>query len=186
MSSHEKYKIRLSGSGGQGVIKAAVMLAEAALVEGRNATQSQVYGPESRGGATRAEVNISDGPILFPKVENPGILLCMSPESFEKFGEDIAPGGTLILDGDVGEGTKGVKNYRIPITDTCRDLDPKGSDLSANVVALGVLNGMFDFVSRDAIVESLYRNFKKKVAELNWKFYDAGYELGKNAKPFEL
>ena len=186
MSSHEKYKIRLSGSGGQGVIKAAVMLAEAALVEGRNATQSQVYGPESRGGATRAEVNISDGPILFPQVENPGILLCMSPESFEKFGEDIAPGGTLILDGDVGAGTKGVKNYRIPITDTCRDLDPKGSDLSANVVALGVLNGMFDFVSRDAIVESLYRNFKKKVAELNWKFYDAGYELGKNAKPFEL
>ena len=110
----------------------------------------------------------------------------MSPESFEKFGADIAPGGVLILDGDVGEGTKGVKNYRIPITDTCRDLDPKGSDLSANVVALGVLNGLFDFVSRDAIIESLYRNFKKKVAELNWKFYDKGYEMGKEAKPFEL
>ena len=62
-----KWKIRLSGTGGQGVIKGAVILAEGALIDGSNATQSQVYGPESRGGSTRAEVNISDQAILFPE-----------------------------------------------------------------------------------------------------------------------
>ena len=77
MSSHEKYKIRLSGSGGQGVIKAAVMLAEAALVEGRNATQSQVYGPEARGGAkamtdAMKEAGYTDSDIVYINAHGTG------------------------------------------------------------------------------------------------------------------
>ena len=61
----EKWQVRLSGTGGQGIIKAAMILAQAALSDGNNAVQSQVYGPESRGGATKGEVVISNGPIYY-------------------------------------------------------------------------------------------------------------------------
>lgn len=182
----KKWKIRLSGTGGQGVIKGAVILAEGALIDGSNATQSQVYGPESRGGSTRAEVNISDKEILFPKVENPNLLLCMSPEAYDKYAKDLIPGGILVLDGEVGAGKEipGVKIYRCPITEICREA--MGSELSANVVALGVLNGIADLVSYDAMVESLQRNFKPKVAEINVKAYQLGLDAAKKIEPYTV
>lgn len=182
----KKWKIRLSGTGGQGVIKGAVILAEGALIDGSNATQSQVYGPESRGGSTRAEVNISDKEILFPKVENPNLLLCMSPEAYDKYAKDLIPGGILVLDGEVGAGKEipGVKIYRCPITEICREA--MGSELSANVVALGVLNGIAELVSYDAMVESLQRNFKPKVAEINVKAYQLGLDAAKKIEPYTV
>jgi len=181
-----KWKIRLSGTGGQGVIKGAVILAEGALIDGSNATQSQVYGPESRGGSTRAEVNISDKAILFPKVENPNLLLCMSPQAYEKYAKDLVPGGILVLDGDVGAGQEipGAKVYRCPITEIARE--NLGSDLSANVVALGVLNGIANMVSRDAMIESLERNFKAKIVPANIKAYDLGLEAAAKIEPYTV
>jgi len=182
---HHVEKIRLSGSGGQGVIKGAVILAEAALIDGKNATQSQVYGPESRGGATRAEVNISEYEILFPKVETPNLMLCMSPESYDKYAADLAQGGILLVDGEVGRGKEiaGAKTYRYPITQATRDA--MGSDLSANVVALGVLNGIAGLVSDDAMKESLRRNFKPKAVDANIKAYEMGVAAGKALQPEE-
>ncbi|MDO4581049.1 MAG: 2-oxoacid:acceptor oxidoreductase family protein [Bacillota bacterium] len=170
----KKWKIRLSGTGGQGVIKAAVILAEGALIDGSNATQSQVYGPESRGGSTRAEVNISDKQILFPKVESPNMLLCMSVEAYEKYLKDLIPGGILILDGDLGlnDDLSQYKVYRVPITVLARE--KVGNELAANVVALGVLNGIAKTVSDDAMIESLQRNFKAKIFDLNVKAYQIG------------
>ena len=181
-----KKKIRLSGTGGQGVIKGAVILAEGALIDGRNATQSQVYGPESRGGSTRAEVNISDEEILFPKVESPNIMLCMSPESYDKYAADLEKDGILILDGDIGKGKEipGVKIYRCPITQMTREA--LGSELSSNVVALGVMNGVLEMVSHDAMVESLRRNFKPKVVDINIKAYDMGIAAGKAMEPYTV
>ena len=181
-----KWKIRLSGTGGQGVIKGAVILAEGALIDGSNATQSQVYGPESRGGSTRAEVNISDQAILFPKVENPNLLLCMSPEAYDKYAKDLIPGGILILDGEVGKGKEipGVEIYRCPITGICPEA--MGSELSANVVALGVINGIANLVSFDAMLESLHRNFKAKVADLNVKAYQRGLDAAKKIEPYTV
>lgn len=179
-----KWKIRLSGTGGQGVIKGAVILAEGALVDGSNATQSQVYGPESRGGSTRAEVNISDQEILFPKVERPNLLLCMSPEAYEKYACDLVPGGILILDGDIAEGEEipGVNIYRCPITVIARE--KVGNELAANVVALGVINGITHMVSQPAMEESLKRNFKAKIYDLNVKAYQFGLDAAKEIKPY--
>lgn len=168
------WKIRLSGTGGQGVIKGAMILAEAALVDGNNATQSQVYGPESRGGSTRAEVNISEKRILFPKVETPNLLLCMSREAYEKYSGNIAQGGILILDGELGKGDAhpGVQVYRAPITMIARD--EIGNEMSANVVALGVINAITKMVTDAGMEESLRRNFKAKIFDINTKAYQAG------------
>lgn len=179
-----KWKIRLSGTGGQGVIKGAVILAEGALIDGSNATQSQVYGPESRGGSTRAEVNISDQEILFPKVEHPNLLLCMSPEAYDKYSCDIAEGGILVIDGDIGKGAEvpGVTIYRCPITVIARE--QVGNEMAANVVALGVINGITNMVSQASMEESLKRNFKAKLYDLNVKAYQYGLDAAKQIQPY--
>jgi 2-oxoglutarate ferredoxin oxidoreductase subunit gamma len=172
----QNWQIRLSGTGGQGVIKGAMILAEAALIDGNNATQSQVYGPESRGGSTRAEVNISDQQILFPKVETPNLLLIMSLESYGKYAGQVAPGGILILDGDIGRGDRhdGLEVYRAPITVIARD--QVGNEMCANVVALGVINAITHMVSDEGMEESLRRNFKAAVFEMNMRAYQAGLQ----------
>ncbi|MCL1816336.1 MAG: 2-oxoacid:acceptor oxidoreductase family protein [Clostridiales bacterium] len=170
----QNWQIRLSGTGGQGIIKGAMILAEAALVDGNNATQSQVYGPESRGGSTRSEVNISDKQILFPKVETPNLLLVMSQESYTKYAANIAPGGILILDGDIGTGDEhsGIEVYRAPITVIAREA--VGNELCANVVALGVINAITKMVSDEAMEEALRRNFKATIFDVNLSAYKAG------------
>jgi Pyruvate/2-oxoacid:ferredoxin oxidoreductase gamma subunit len=95
-----KTEIRLSGKGGQGIIKSAVILADAALRDGYNVIQSQDYGPQSRGGASKGEVIISSEAIYYPKVELPDIVVCLSQEACDKYAYHIAPDGVLIIDGD--------------------------------------------------------------------------------------
>ena len=94
-------QLRLSGSGGQGVITAAIIFAEAAVSEGKQAVQSQSYGPEARGGASKAEVIISDNPIYHPKVINPDIVLAMTQQAADKYYGDLdKDNGLLIVDED--------------------------------------------------------------------------------------
>ena len=80
-----KQKFRFSGTGGQGLITAGIILAEAALLDGKLAVQSQSYGPEARGGSSKAEVIVSDMPIYFGRVTQPDTLLVMSQEAADKF-----------------------------------------------------------------------------------------------------
>ena len=95
----KRKRIVFSGSGGQGVITAAILLAEAAvLFEGLNAVQSQAYGAEARGGATRSDVIISNTDIYFPKVTQPNILVCLTQAAYGKFRSMIRPGGLLLTD----------------------------------------------------------------------------------------
>ena len=96
-----KYKIRLSGEGGQGIILAGVILAEAAIYDGFNAIQSQSYGPEARGGASKAEVIISDEEINYPKIKVPEILLILSKEAYKKYFKDISKNGIIVVDDSI-------------------------------------------------------------------------------------
>ncbi|MCL1976263.1 MAG: 2-oxoacid:acceptor oxidoreductase family protein [Firmicutes bacterium] len=172
----QSWKIRLSGTGGQGIIRGAMILAEAALIDGKNATQSQVYGPESRGGSTRSEVNISDKQIFFPKVVTPNILLTMSHEAYQKYSGNIEQGGILVLDGDIGKDGQheGIDVYCAPVTVIARE--QLGNEMCANVVALGVINSITHMVSDESMEESLRRNFKASIFELNLKAYKAGLQ----------
>ena len=89
----------LSGSGGQGVITMAILLAEAAVkYEGLVAVQSQSYGPEARGGATRSDVILSHKAIYYPKVEQPNILVALTDAACVKYLPLIRPGGLCIYD----------------------------------------------------------------------------------------
>lgn len=87
------YELRLSGEGGQGLVLAGKILAEAAAIyDEKNATQSQSYGPEARGGASKSEVIISDGEIDYPKAENLDLLLALTQEAFDNYHEDLREG----------------------------------------------------------------------------------------------
>src|SRR5512139_2762594 len=95
----ERYEIRLSGSGGQGLILAGVILAEAAGIhDGKYVCQTQSYGPEARGGASKAEVIISDEEIDYPKAMKPDLLLAMNQRSCDTYLFDLKPNGVLVVD----------------------------------------------------------------------------------------
>ena len=95
----ERCRLVFSGSGGQGIITAAIILAEAAvLYENLIAVQSQFYGPEARGGATRSDVIISESAINYPKVIQPNVLICLTQEAYNTYYPIIRPGGLLITD----------------------------------------------------------------------------------------
>ena len=97
----ERYELRFSGAGGQGLITAGIILAEAAsIIEGKSAVQSQSYGPEARGGASKSEVIISDGPIDYPKATIVDACLAMTQEAADKYAVGIKDGGILLLDDD--------------------------------------------------------------------------------------
>ena len=100
MRDEDRYPIVSSGAGGQGIITASILLAEAAVFhEGWNAVQTQSHGPEARGGATRADVILSPGEINYPKVIQPNILVCLSQEAYSRYSSIVRPGGPLLTDG---------------------------------------------------------------------------------------
>ena len=129
-----KNNIRLTGTGGQGLILAGIILAEAALLEGKNAIQSQSYGPEARGGASKAEVIIADEAIHFPKVQQSDYLLCMSEKAYEKYNGGMKKDSVLIIDTTFVEeqpNPNAKTTYAIPITELA--IKTTGKEMTANI-----------------------------------------------------
>ena len=173
----EKWQVRLSGTGGQGIIKAAMILAQAALSDGNTAVQSQVYGPESRGGATQGEVVISNGPIYYPKVIKPNFVLCLSPQAYQKFGNDVAPGGILMVDSHIENAAApaGVTLLQLPVISVARN--QIGNEICTNIVALGAIQGATDMVNDAVLQQAIVASFKAKAKEINLKAFAAGQAL---------
>jgi 2-oxoglutarate ferredoxin oxidoreductase subunit gamma len=175
--SNDRYEVRLSGSGGQGIITAGIILAEAAGVhEGKSVVQTQSYGPESRGGAARAEVVISDTQIDFPKVIQPNLLLAMMQEACDAYIDDVVEGGIVLLDSTfVHDAPEGDGIYRIPITQTVRD--KAGRTIVANIAALGIVTAITGLVSRDSMHQAVLARVPKGTEALNEKALKVGYAL---------
>lgn len=171
-------ELRLAGEGGQGLILAAVILAEAAAVyDGHNAVQTQSYGPESRGGASKAEVIIAEGEIDYPKVQNPDIMLVMSQEAADRYSLSLRPGGTLVADTTYISNLPEVQGtvVRVPISEIARrDL---GREIVANIVGLGVLTGLTGVVSCDALIKAVLARVPKGTEDLNQRAVQAGLTI---------
>jgi 2-oxoglutarate ferredoxin oxidoreductase subunit gamma len=167
-----------SGSGGQGVITAAIVLAEAAVLhEGLVAVQSQAYGPEARGGATRSDIIIADEPIKFPKVIQPNILVCLTQEAYNKFYTIVRPGGLLITD------TRYVKAQRkadaiqkeIPMYETV--MEKIGKPIVFNICMLGTLLAITELISPESIMKVLKTRIPSGFLDLNREALNIGMEL---------
>ncbi|NLL82398.1 MAG: 2-oxoacid:ferredoxin oxidoreductase subunit gamma [Tissierellia bacterium] len=172
-----KYKeLRLSGSGGQGLITGGIILAVAALQDGLNAIQSQSYGPEARGGASKAEVIISEEDIDYPKVEKSDILLSLTQLSCDKYLCDLKAGGTLIIDESVETPDRDdITIYKLPILDTATNKLKKS--MVANIVALGVINKITNLVSEESLEQAVIERVPKGTEELNKSALYEGYGL---------
>ena len=172
-----------SGSGGQGVITAAIILAEAAVLhDNLTAIQSQVYGPEARGGATRSDVIISDTTINYPKVVQPNVLVCLTQEAYNKFYTIIRPGGMLITDSRFVKTQRkaDAKQRELPIYATV--MEKIGKPIVFNICMLGALLALTDLVQPKSVMKVIKTRIPKDFLELNQKALDIGLKLGKEYK----
>jgi 2-oxoglutarate ferredoxin oxidoreductase subunit gamma len=174
---HGRYEVRLSGSGGQGLILAAVILAEAAVVSGKEVVQTQSYGPEARGGASQAAVILSDEEIDYPEVESADLTLCLSQAAFDAFAPQARPGGVVLYDdGLVTPGVAGeVQLLGFSFTQVAERV--AGTAMAANVVALGAIAQVASVVGRDTLAESLRRRLPERLLAANLRALDAGVAL---------
>lgn len=171
-------EIRLSGSGGQGLILAGIILAEAAIKDGKNSIQSQSYGPEARGGASKAEVIISDDIINYPKVRECEIMLALTQTACDKYLCKLKSNGILILDNGVETPNRNDINiYRLPIIDTATN--EIGRTMVANIVALGALNGLTNVVTTESLKAAILNRVPRGTEEMNEKAFNTGLEMTK-------
>lgn len=178
----DRYELRLAGEGGQGLILAGLILAEAAVVyAGKQASQTQSYGPEARGGASKSEVIIDSGEIDYPKVTEADALLAMSQEACDKYAPGLKKGGLLIVDSVHVKRVLFASNpYRVPITEIAEK--ETGRRITANVVALGILVGLTGVVSRQALEAAVAARAPRGTAELNRKALDVGFKVAERLK----
>ena len=177
-----KKTFRFSGTGGQGLITAGIILAEAGLLDGQNAVQSQSYGPEARGGSSKAEVILADEPIHFARVTSPDTLLVMSQEAADKFARDCRPKSLVITDSLFVErvDANGARRVDLPITHTASE--SCGKTLFANIVALGAVVGLTRCVSLEALKKAVLDRVPKGTEAANEKALEAGYALAERAR----
>jgi 2-oxoglutarate ferredoxin oxidoreductase subunit gamma len=179
----ERCRIVFSGSGGQGLISAAILLAEAAvLYEGLEAVQSQSYGAAARGGATRSDVIISDEVINMPKVFQPNVLMCFTQEAYNRFRGIVRPGGLLITDRRFVITTPKVdaRQVELPLYQTV--MEKIGKPVVFNISVLGALLAMKNLVSTESILKLLGERFPKAFLDMNKQALQIGSELGAAAK----
>jgi 2-oxoglutarate ferredoxin oxidoreductase subunit gamma len=176
-----RVEFRLSGSGGQGLLLAGIVLAEAAILEDKNAVQTQSYGPEARGGASKAEVVVSDEDIDYPKATEPDFLLALTPESYRSYGRLMGGPegrGLIIVDSSVPLSDEiTARTVRVPILKTASE--DLGKRVVANIVALGVLGGISGIVKPASLEAAVKNRVPAGTEELNLKALRAGLELAK-------
>lgn len=175
-----RYEIRLSGSGGQGLILLGIILGEtASIYENKNAVQSQSYGPEARGGMSKSDVIISDDEIDYPKAYNVDFLLALTQQSFDKYTKEVKKGGTVLYDSTLVHTPKegDYKLIGLPLNDTAiKDI---GKSMVINIVSLGAIVKLSNIVKIENTEKALLKRVPRGTEELNKKAFYAGVNLAK-------
>jgi 2-oxoglutarate ferredoxin oxidoreductase subunit gamma len=179
MTIDRERHVLFTGFGGQGIVMAGDILGKAAaLYDGKHATMTQNYGPEARGGSCSSEVIISHEEILFPCVEEPEVLVCMSQEGYAKNIGSLRPDGTLVWETDLvrtGKTSPGWRTYHIPATRLAEEL---GNPMMANIVMLGFLAAVVPLVETEAIRRAVLESVPPATRESNAQAFGRGHEYG--------
>ncbi len=171
-------RIVFSGSGGQGLITAAIILAEAAVIyEGLNAVQTQSYGPEARGGATKADVVISEEPIHYPKVIHPHILACLTQLAYNNFSWLIRPGGLLLTDSHYVKQERKVDARQVELGMYRAVMDKIGKPIAFNICMLGAMTRLTGLVRAESIIRVLETKIPVDFLETNKRALEIGLQL---------
>ncbi len=177
MKRQQRQEITITGFGGQGIVLAGRILGKAAVLgDHKQSTLVQSYGPEARGGACSAQLIISDGPIHYPYVRHPDILISMSQAGFDKFIAQLNEGGTLLIDQDLVQ-PRGFKGdvFAIPSTRMAEEL---GRKMMANIIMFGFFTVITGAVSVKAALDSVLTSVPKGTEEMNKKAFNKGCDYG--------
>ncbi len=173
----KRYEMRFAGSGGQGVILASVILAEAAVISGLYTVQSQAYGPEARGGVSKAETILSREQIWYSKVTQPDFLLALTQASLDAYCGNLAVGAVVMTDDSLAI-PKGVDENRVISISILRAAKDKvGKSFTANIVAVGAINAALRLFDDDTLLEAVKRHIPPGTEEINRQALAAGTAL---------
>lgn len=174
-----RIEFRLSGSGGQGILLMGIIIAESAIQKGSKAIQSQSYGPEARGGASKCEVIISEEDIDFPKVLNPNYIVALTQIAADKYLVNLEKDTIIILDDNitVPETCNNKNIYSLPIINTAFNKLRRG--ITANIITLGALYKISKFIDKETLINSILSRIPKGTEELNIKAFEEGMNLVK-------
>lgn len=172
-----KMELRLAGSGGQGVILASVILAEAAVQSGKYTAQSQSYGPEARGGACKAETLISDDPIGFTKVQQPTFLMALTQKALDTYTRALPENCLVLVDEGLTmpENLNGHRVLRLPILRTAKET--VGRAQTANVLAVGCINALLGITDMETLKKAASLHIPRGTEEINLKALAEGVKL---------
>ena len=183
----DKYELRLSGAGGQGLILAGLILAKAAIYDQKNVVQTQSYGPEARGGASKSEVIISHDYIGYPKVTHPDLLLALTQESYDKYYSDLKKEGILIADSSRVKRVKNSSATKIILLPLAKLAKKElGKGIATNILALGVITGITKVVSQEAARKAVLSYVPQGTKKLNKKALEIGFKIGTKTQKSKL
>ncbi len=180
---HENHRIeiRLSGSGGQGLVLAGVILAEAmGVYEGKNVAQTQSYGPEARGGASRSDIVISDTEIHYPKTTQLDLLLSLTQESCDQYYRSLKENGILVVDSDKVRQLPSHKAFSLPFIKTAKE--QAGTPVVANVVSLSAVAAIMELCPKESLLKAVLMRAPRGTEDKNRTACELGYEMGVEAR----
>ncbi len=182
MKPEARREIMFGGFGGQGIVTAGYITGQAAVVyDGKEATFTQVYGPEARGSACSSGVVISQEEISYPYLLNPDIMVIMSQEAYDKFLPRLKQGGVLIVDSTIVNPDKLAEKYRlykVPATELAEKL---GRRIIANVIMLGFVGRIWNAISVEALQEAVRTRVPEKYLDMNLNAFQMGVKLAEKA-----
>jgi 2-oxoglutarate ferredoxin oxidoreductase subunit gamma len=174
-------EVRLAGFGGQGIVLSGYILGKAAAIYAdKDATMTQSYGPEARGGACASNVVISDAKVAYPSVTKPDVLVLMSQESYHTYKGDIRAGVKILYDNDLVQVDPGMPGEWIACP-AMKLAEQAGKKIVANIVMLGFLAAVTSMLPREAVKDAVLSSVPSHTKELNEKAFAAGYEHGLRA-----
>ncbi len=169
--------VRFCGFGGQGIIKSGFITGAAAVKDGKRAVQTQSYGSQSRGGACKSDVTISQGEIYELESEEVDLLVAMSHQAYGRYIKSLKRGGILVFDEDLVSPKKTAhKTFKIKATDLAHK--EFGREIVANMIMLGFITSLTGFVSKEGMLQTILENVPKETERMNKDAFELGYNLG--------
>jgi 2-oxoglutarate ferredoxin oxidoreductase subunit gamma len=174
---NNRHEIRLVGSGGQGIILATIILAEAAVLAGKHTAQSQAYGPEARGGLCKAETLISDSPIGFTKVQSPTFLMALTQSALDQYAQGISQDCLVLIDSSLKAPANILESQLVSLPILSRARDTVGKIQTANIITIGCINELLEFADKKTIKQAVLMHVPKGTEALNSKALEEGVNL---------
>jgi 2-oxoglutarate ferredoxin oxidoreductase subunit gamma len=172
-------EIKIGGFGGQGVILAGMIIGRAAAIhDNKDATLTQSFGPEARGGACSAQVVVNTERNLYPMVTHPDVLVVMSQPAYEKYVTEVKPGALVLYEDtlvQLEDLPKGCTAYGIPATQFAEEL---GRRMVLNIIMVGFFAALSDVCTVEAMKKAVTESVPRGTEKLNLDAFERGYQHG--------